>query len=176
MSYHPKRPIGTPANVIISFPTEHTAQREKIMSEMHEGGCVCGAVRYKTSGLPKRVSACACTWCQKRTGSAFGLSVYFDEGDVEFLKGSLRKHRLTSDTGRSVESEFCEVCGTTVTFILELRPGLRGIAGGTFDQPTFWYDLETFIFARSKPQWLTIPDGLEVHDTAPYHSSVTKDG
>jgi hypothetical protein len=139
------------------------------MGEIHEGGCVCGAVRYKTTGLPKRVSACACRWCQKRTGSAFGLSVYFDESDVEFLQGSLRKHRLTSDTGRRVESEFCEVCGTTVTFTLELRPGLRGIAGGTFDQPTFWYDVETFIFARSKPEWLKIPEGLEIHETAPYH-------
>ena len=28
------------------------------MYEIHEGGCVCGAVRYKTRGLPKRVSAC----------------------------------------------------------------------------------------------------------------------
>ena len=62
---------------------------EGIMADIHEGGCVCGAVRYKTSGLPKRVSACACIWCQKRTGSAFGLSVYFDESDVEFLQGSL---------------------------------------------------------------------------------------
>jgi len=146
------------------------------MADIHEGGCVCGAVRYKTSGPPKRVSACACTWCQKRTGSAFGLSVYFDENDVEFLQGSLRKYRLTSDTGRWVESEFCEVCGSTVTFTLELRAGLRGIAGGTFDQPTFWYDLEAFIFARSKPAWLTLPEGLEVHETAPYHPSVTPDG
>ncbi len=96
--------------------------------------------------------------------------MYFDENDVEFLQGLLRKHRLTSDTGRWVESE---VCGTTVTFDLELRPGLRGIAGGSFDQPTFWYDVETFIFARSKPEWLTIPEGLEAHETAPYHPSVT---
>ena len=84
--------------------------------------------------------------------------------------------RLYSDTGRRVESEFCEVCGTTVTFTLELRPGLRGIAGGTFDQPTFWYDVETFIFTRSKPEWLTIPDGWEIHETAPYHPSASDAG
>ena len=137
------------------------------MADIHEGGCVCGAVRYKTSGPPKRVSACACTWCQKRTGSAFGLSVYFDQNDVEFLQGSLRKYRLTSDARRRVESEFCAVCGTTVTFTLELRPGLRGIAGGTFDQPTFWYHLERFGYTRSKPDWMQIPEGLEVFDGMP---------
>ena len=147
------------------------------MEDVHEGGCVCGAVRYRTSdAAPKRVSACACRWCQKRTGSAFGLSVYFDESDVEFLQSSLRTYKLTSDTGRSVESAFCEVCGSTVTFVLELRPEWRGIAGGTFDQPTFWYNVETFIFARSKPEWLPIPEGLEVHKTAPYHPSVTSAG
>jgi len=43
-------------------------------TEIHEGGCVCGGVRYRTTGKPQRVSACACTWCQKRSGAAFGLS------------------------------------------------------------------------------------------------------
>ena len=49
------------------------------METIHEGGCVCGGVRYRTTGNPQRVSACACRWCQKRTGSAFGLTVYFKE-------------------------------------------------------------------------------------------------
>lgn len=139
------------------------------MAESHEGGCHCGAVRYETRGQPQRVAACACTWCQKRSGSAFGISVYFDEADVAFGPDALRAYRLTSDAGRWLEAAFCEVCGTTVTWTLELRPGLRGIAGGTFDQPTFWYDLEAFIFTRSKPDWLVVPDGLEVHETAPYY-------
>ena len=144
--------------------------------EIHSGGCLCGAVRYEVTGRPRTTIFCHCEFCQKRTGSAFSLSVYFDENDVEFLQGSLRKYRLTSDTGRRVESEFCEICGSTVTFTLELRAGLRGIAGGTFDKPTFWYGLETFIFASSKPPWLTIPEGLEVHETAPYRPSVNPDG
>ena len=97
-----------------------------------------------------------------------GLSIYFAAGDVEILRGSLRKYRLTSDAGRWLETEFCEVCGTTVTWTLELRPGLRGIAGGTFDQPSFWYRLEAFAFARSKPPWLRLPEGLEVHESAPH--------
>ena len=146
------------------------------MGDVHEGGCVCGGVRYRITGMPARAAACACTWCQKRTGSAFGLSVFFEEANVEFLQGALQTYRLTSDAGRWIETEFCEVCGTTVTWTAELRPGLRGIAGGTFDQPTFWYDLEAFIFARSKPKWLSIPDGIESHGTAPYYASAADGG
>ena len=60
--------------------------------------------------------------------------MYFNDADVEFLQGALRKHRLTSDAGRWLESRFCEACGTTVAWTVELRPGCTGIAGGTFDQ------------------------------------------
>ncbi len=139
------------------------------MDEIHEGGCVCGSVRYKVKGEPERAAACACTFCQKRTGSAFGLSIYFKECDVEIGQGELQTYLTMSDGGRWFETEFCPKCGTTVTWTLELRPGWRGIAGGTFDQPTFWYDLDTFIFARSKPEWLELPSSLDVHDTAPYY-------
>ena len=137
------------------------------MTEIHEGGCNCGAVRYKTLAAPKRVGACACSWCQKRTGSAFGISVYFLKDDVEINGGPLRTYRAWSDTGRWLDSEFCETCGTTVTWTLQLFPDFRGIAGGCFDRPTFWYELERFVFARTKPDWLQLPEGLEVHEAMP---------
>ena len=137
------------------------------MTDVHEGGCACGAVRYRTTGRPKRVSACACRWCQKRTGSALGISVYFDKADVVFLQGERATYRLVSDAGRWLETEFCPTCGTTVCWTMEFRLDYQGIAGGTFDPPTFWYDLERFVFARSKPDWLKIPDGVEVCQAMP---------
>lgn len=137
------------------------------MSAIHQGGCVCGGVRYRTTSQPKRVSLCSCTWCQKRTGSALGVSVYFDDTDVEITQGALGSYRLTSDAGRWIQQEFCQNCGTAITWTLEFRPGWRGIAGGTFDPPTFWYQPERYVFARSKPDWLTIPDGIEICQAMP---------
>ena len=137
------------------------------MTVAHEGGCVCGNVRYRTTGDPTRISLCSCTWCQKRTGSTMGLSVYFLKDDVEFVQGDLGSYRLTSDGGRWIEQNFCTNCGSALTWTLEFRPDDRGIAGGTFDQPTFWYKPERYVFARSKPDWLTIPDGVEVFDAMP---------
>ena len=32
------------------------------MSEAHEGGCLCKAIRYRVTGDPLRVSACYCTF------------------------------------------------------------------------------------------------------------------
>ncbi|MCR9086121.1 MAG: GFA family protein [Rhodobacteraceae bacterium] len=124
------------------------------MSEIHEGGCVCGAVRFETRAAPQRVSACSCGWCTKRTGAPLGVSVYFLKEDVRFTQGALTPFRLTSDAGRWIESEFCGTCGTTVSWTLEFLPDFRGIAAGTFDTPSFWYRPQRYVFTRSKPDWL----------------------
>ena len=137
------------------------------MTEIHEGGCFCGEVRYRTCGEPVRVSLCSCEWCKKRTGSAFGVSVYFNAEDIVFSKSNMKSFRLTSDAGRWIETGFCRNCGTTVTWKLEFLPGKRGIAGGTFDDPSFWYKPERYVFARSKPAWLDVPQGIEICSAMP---------
>ena len=40
---------------------------------IHEGGCLCGALRYRVAGDPRRTTICHCTDCQRRTGTAFAL-------------------------------------------------------------------------------------------------------
>lgn len=37
--------------------------------------CSCGSLAITTTGEPRRVSACHCLACQKRTGSAFGVAL-----------------------------------------------------------------------------------------------------
>ena len=52
-----------------------------------EGGCICGAVRFRVTNAPFRTSVCHCRFCQRRTGSAFGIGVYFRKADFELLQG-----------------------------------------------------------------------------------------
>jgi hypothetical protein len=78
---------------------------------------------------------------------------------------------VTSDAGRWIEQEFCRNCGTVLTCTLEFMPEYRGIAGGTFDQPAFWYEPERFVFARTKPHWLQISDGVPGFQTMAPDSS-----
>ena len=83
------------------------------MSARHEGGCVCGSVRYVTHGDPLRVTVCHCTWCQRRTGSAFSVEPVFNADQVEIGGGPLTKYRHVSDrSGRWLDLEFCPKCGT----------------------------------------------------------------
>jgi len=115
----------------------------------HKGGCQCGAVRFETSGDPVRAMACHCTACKLRTGAPYGIGVYFNDSKVEFLQGELSSYQFESDTtGRWIRNEFCTQCGSSVSWTLEMRPGLRAIAGGSYDDPN-WYSLEAHIWTRS---------------------------
>lgn len=131
-----------------------------------EGGCQCGAVRYRTSGSPIRAMACHCSTCKLRTGAAYGIGVYYQDGDVDIFQGKMAKYRFESDTsGRWIENEFCIQCGSTVSWTLEMRPGLRAIAGGSFDNPN-WYDIEGHIWIRSARSDMCYPDGMLVCEEA----------
>src|SRR2546422_6792471 len=52
-----------------------TQQGDTKMADTHEGGCLCGTVRYRVVGNPNPTltGVCHCTLCQRRTGSAFGI-------------------------------------------------------------------------------------------------------
>lgn len=127
-----------------------------------EGGCLCGAVRYRVKGEPVRSSACHCTYCQRRTGSAFGVGAYFRENDVEIMRGDLKTYEYRSDeSGRWLRTQFCTGCGTTVTWTAEALPGLRAIAGGSFDDPK-WLRPARFVWMRSAHPWVVAPSGIDV--------------
>lgn len=92
-------------------------------SHRQEGGCQCGAVRYRTSDRPVRVIAGHCAACKRRTGAAYGIGVYLQDTDVEFTQGTMRTYEFHSDeSGRWLRNEFCDKCGATVSWTLELRP------------------------------------------------------
>ena len=136
--------------------------------ETHEGGCVCGSVRYWTRGDPVRVTVCHCTWCQRRTGSAFSVEAIFNDDKVELNGGTRTKYRHISDrSGRWLDLEFCPRCGTSIGFTLEWRAGIRVIDAGTFDHPG-WIRADKhsfrYIFMRSAQKWSQVPPGAETFE------------
>ena len=106
------------------------------MSETREGRCLCGSVRFRAFGEPLRAHACHCTFCQRRTGSAFAEVAYYRDQDIELAGGELTEYSHRSDaSGRWLRMSFCPTCGTCITISLERRPGERGIHIGTLDDP-----------------------------------------
>ncbi len=67
------------------------------MAQALEGGCACGAVRYRLTTAPMFVHCCHCLDCQRQTGSAFVLNALIETDRIEVLSGSAeggdRPHR-----------------------------------------------------------------------------------
>jgi hypothetical protein len=143
-------------------------------SDIHHGGCGCGAVRYRTQGQPVRTGVCHCRYCQTRTGSAFGVSVYFQNAKVVKVSGELKDYTFETESGRSFTTRFCTSCGTTVFWSLAMSPDLTGVAGGTFDPPTFWYPISREIFTRSAAPFVHT-DLPEKHETTASYAPVRQD-
>jgi hypothetical protein len=138
------------------------------MAEQNEGGCVCGSVRYVAHGDPERVTVCHCTWCQRRTGSAFGVEAVFRTEAVTLIGDTLRTYRHISDeSGRWLDQQFCSRCGTNLGITLEAVPGIRTLAAGTFDEPS-WLDPDKhpfrYVYLRSAQDWSKVPDGAEGYE------------
>jgi len=132
------------------------------------GGCVCGAVRFQAAGEPIRVTICHCRWCQRRTGTAFGIEVVFDSRKVALTGETIGRYRHVSDeSGRWLDIEFCQQCGTNLGFTLEAVPGVRTLPAGAFDDPE-WIRADRYrfrhVYLRSRRDWSELSPLVETYE------------
>ena len=103
---------------------------------VHDGGCLCGEVRFQAIGEPEVAAVCHCRYCQLRTGSAFGISIYLKSENLKISSARLKSYTFTSESGKVLTYKFCDNCGTTLFWDVELFPGLIGTAGGSYHKPS----------------------------------------
>jgi hypothetical protein len=75
-----------------------------------EGGCDCGAVRYRMLTAPMFVHCCHCTWCQRETGASFALNALIEAERVVLLKGEVDAVVTPSNSGKGQKISRCPVC------------------------------------------------------------------
>jgi hypothetical protein len=71
-----------------------------------EGGCHCGAVRYRVRPRKRRVLECNCSICSKK--GFLGLIVPADDFELLSGEGELESYRFNT---RVAEHRFCRTCG-----------------------------------------------------------------
>jgi hypothetical protein len=136
------------------------------MGGISEGGCVCGAVRYRVLGEPKLPLVCHCRYCQRRLGTAFAAIAFYTDEAIESVEGTLNHYEHRSDeSGRSLRARFCPRCGTTVMIKAERLSGMTGISVGTFDEPGR-VRIDRHIWMRSKLPWVKVPEDVAAHEQA----------
>lgn len=98
---------------------------------MLEGGCHCGAVRYRMSEETAHVAICHCGDCRRHSGAPMvGWAAVKREGVA--ITGELAEY-ASSEHGRR---QFCPKCGTALFYVNEAAlPGLIDVQTGTLDDP-----------------------------------------
>jgi len=126
------------------------------MSEV-QGGCRCGAVRYKLAldALP-RTYACHCRDCQTWSGSAFSQQTFLPAASLS-VTGPLAVYELTNPSGRTSIQRMCAVCHTRVYNSNTARPGVVVLRAGTLDRSDE-LEVVAHIWVKRKQPWLKLPE------------------
>jgi hypothetical protein len=124
-----------------------------------EGGCACGAVRYRLHAAPMFVHCCHCLDCQRQTGGAFAINALIETDRVMLLKGEPRPVSAPTDSGQPQRIFRCPTCQTAVWSEYGGVEKLRFVRVGTLDDPTAIAP-DVHIYTRSKVPWVTLPDGV----------------
>ena len=120
-----------------------------------EGGCSCGAVRYRLSSEPMFVHCCHCLNCQRQTGSAFVINLLIEAGRVEVAAGEPQAVDVPRDDGSAQRIWRCPDCQVAV-FSQYTRPEVRFVRAGTLDDPS-QVSPDVHIYTRSKLPWVELP-------------------
>ncbi|PSB37593.1 GFA family protein [Aphanothece minutissima] len=96
-----------------------------------EGGCLCGAIRFRATGVPERPHTCSCAICRRHSGALTLTWVEFPAASVEWIGPGGRPATWRS-SGFSSRA-FCSTCGTTIGAIDD-EP-IVALATGAFDKP-----------------------------------------
>jgi hypothetical protein len=119
------------------------------------GGCVCGAVRYRLGEAPLLAYACHCHDCQKRSGSAFALTVVIRSADLA-LTGETDVRNYITAAGRELEHTFCPVCRVRLLVKAVSAPDYASLRAGTLDDAS-WVRPVAQTWVESAIPWAVIP-------------------
>jgi len=96
-----------------------------------EGGCHCGAVRYRIAERPTYSMICHCRTCQRVANAPVVAWVSAPVGDFSFIKGGAATYKSSPDVTR----RFCAACGGHLTYARDDQSDWIDIATASLDEP-----------------------------------------
>jgi hypothetical protein len=133
------------------------------MSDSREGGCACGAVRYRLTSEPLFVHCCHCLNCQRQTGSAFVINVLIEADRVALLAGEPKRVPVPRSGGKRQQIYRCPTCQVAV-FSTYTSAKVRFVRAGTLDDPSS-IEPDVHIYTRSKVPWVELPGSAQAFTT-----------
>jgi hypothetical protein len=124
------------------------------MDDNHSGSCLCGAVRFRTSGPLRGVVYCHCSQCRKQSGHFYAATNVLDANIAITGAENLTWYEASPFARRG----FCRRCGSAL-FWKPRDNAYVSVLAGSFDEPTSLQG-ECHIFVGDKGDYYSIDDGL----------------
>jgi hypothetical protein len=136
-----------------------------------EGGCECGAVRYRLTEEPITTNCCHCRDCQAITGSAFALNAMIETDRIAVTRGEPELRTLGREGRGEARAWRCPTCATLLWADHPMfGDAIRFVRTGTLDRAEALAP-DAHYFLRSKHPWITVPAGVPGYETLPEDGS-----
>jgi hypothetical protein len=125
---------------------------------MLEGGCLCGAIRYRAEGEPFHRTNCHCSICQRASAAPYvaWFSVFLT--DFHWLGAEPAWYQSTAEARRG----FCPRCGTQLSFRHRDFPDEIDLTTCSLDRPEAAAPQDQ-TFTASKLSWVALDDSLPTY-------------
>ena len=124
----------------------------------HEGGCLCGAIRYRVEGAPFNTNVCYCTQCMRQSGAAMPAFATFTLDRFRLLSGEPVTYRSSGFATR----QFCARCGSSLFWQRDGDDKLD-VFLGTLDEPGRMPPPDDQLWTEHRVPWLPELAGIRAY-------------
>lgn len=129
--------------------------------DAHEGGCLCGGIRYAVHAPLADIVHCHCTMCRQASGAPVTTWVTVPRGALEWRRGEAVARRSSDHAERL----FCPDCGAQIAFRTSHDPDGIDITVATLDCAAD-HPASRHIWTANRLPWLRLDDGLPEYPEA----------
>jgi PhnB protein len=123
-----------------------------------EGGCLCGAIRFRVEGAPVSISICHCQSC-RRAGGAPSVSWFvISRRQFTILSGSAVEYPSSARVKRG----FCGRCGTQLIYEHDSAPDTIELTTASLDEPSEMQPTKE-IWLSDKLPWAAVNQNSDHH-------------
>lgn len=121
-----------------------------------EGSCLCGAVAFSSTEVPRRVLNCYCSLCRRSRAAAFSSTLLVPRETFRWDRGETQLRSFTMPAPRRYGTDFCGTCGSPVPNAAAASEAAL-LPAGTIDSPLPPLPA-VHLYVGSKATWYEITD------------------
>jgi hypothetical protein len=131
-----------------------------------DGGCACGAVRFRIKAPIFGMAACYCRECQHSTGGGPNYVVLAPREALELTRGQPRVRHVQAESGADIGRAFCETCGSPLWSVTTDGTPFLPVRAGALDDPSD-LTVTSEVFTEAAQPWHLRHPGVRSFEKMP---------